>query len=351
VYLFAPVPGEYLIRVRATRVVEDARRDTAVRDQDFALVVSAAFGTPGVGIVTFNQPIYRAPDLIRLVLVDYDLAGQPSVNLTVRSGVEPAGEIVTLSAHGVSGLFTGAVATATSPGSGQLQIAHGNVIEAVYADAAPPASRVFTALADLQPPIITNVSATNQFGQIVVSWNTDEDARAVVYFGTNTPNVALTNAAFDVEHQLPLPDFPDGAVIRYFAVAQDMAGNRATNNNSGSFFTITNVRPPAVFLLDSYTDSGGFIAAPPLSGYTDTLHLRLPPSGGGGGAGDDPSGRRWGGGHDGHLPPSSGRGGAGDGHGGRRWGGGHDGHLPPSGPGGGAGDGPGFRWWCGSHGG
>jgi hypothetical protein len=54
-------------------------------------------------------------------------------------------------------------------------------------------------------------------------------------------------------------------------VAEDEAGNRSTNDNGGAFFTITNVQPPAVLLLDSYADNG-FIAVPPLSGYTDALN-------------------------------------------------------------------------------
>lgn len=272
VHLFTPVPGEYIVRVRASRVVQDARRDTAAIDQDFALVVSGAFGIPGVGILTFNRPVYRAPDQIRLTLVDYDLAGQPNVNVLLRSGAEPAGESVTLLAHGSSGLFTGAIATATSPAIGQLQIAHGNVIEAVYADAAPPANRLFTALADLFPPVIANVRATNRFGQSVVSWTTDEETKAVIYYGLSAPSLAQTNIVFDTAHEFALLNFPPDAVIRFMAVAEDAAGNRTTNDNGGLLFTVTNLPAPGVFLLDSYTDSGGFIAAPPLSGYTDALN-------------------------------------------------------------------------------
>lgn len=273
VHLYAPAPGEYLIRVRGSRIVEDARRDTPALDQDFALVVSGGFGTPGVGIVTFNRDVYTAPDQIRLSLVDYHLAGQPSANVLLRSTLEPLGENLTMLANGITGLFTGAVATATGPASadGKLQLAHGDLIEAVYADAAPASNRVFTALADLLPPIISNVQAANQFGQVVVSWDTDEDANSIVYYGTTTPNLALTNAILDISHQFTLANLGANAVIKYFAVAQDEAGNRATNNNSGSFFTITNTQPPAVLLLDSYTDNGGFIAAPPLAGYTDAL--------------------------------------------------------------------------------
>jgi hypothetical protein len=271
VHLHAPVPGEYLVRVRGTRVVEDARSDTSAVDQDFALVVSGGFGTPGVGLVTLDRAAYRAPAQIRLTLVDYDLAGQPSAGVLVRSTREPAGEGVTLLAHGVTGLFTGAVATATGSAQpdGLLQIAHGNLIEAVYADASPPGNRVFSALADLEPPIISDVRGTNQFGQVIVSWNTDEDARSAVYYGTATPDQSLTNLTLNMEHQFALVNLPPGAVINFMAVAEDAAGNRSTNDNAGAFYTITNTQPPVVLLLDSYADT--LLAPPPLSGYTDAL--------------------------------------------------------------------------------
>ena len=273
VHLYAPVPGEYVVRIRASRVVEDARHETQPVDQDFALVVSGHFGTPGVGIVTFSRGVYRAPDQITLALVDYDLAGQSSVNVLLRSGAEPAGELLTLQASGNGGVFTGAMATATGPALADhaLQIAHGNVIEAVYADALPAASRTAAARADLQPPVMSDIQATNQFGQIVVTWDTDEDAYSEVYYGIATPNLAVTNRMLDLVHEFTLANVPAGAAVNYFVVSQDEAGNRSTNNNGGAYFTVINQQPPDVLLLDTYTDNGGFIQPPPLSGYTDAL--------------------------------------------------------------------------------
>ena len=274
VHLAAPVPGEYLIRIRATRVVEDARSDTPAVDQDFALVASGTFAAPGVGIVTFDRRVYRAPDQINLTLVDYNLAGHSSATIQLRSGAEPLGETITLHANGSSGLFTGAVATATGPAitDGNLQIAHGNLIEAVYADAAPAASRVFSAQADLQPPVISDVQATNIFGQPTVLWNTDEDARGELYYGSPAPSLALTNRLLDVSQEFSPANLPANTAVKFFVVAQDEAGNRATNNNGSSFFNLTNTQPPTALLLDSYTDNSGFVAAPPLSGYTDALN-------------------------------------------------------------------------------
>ncbi len=273
VHLARPVPGEYLIRIRGSRVVADARRDTAMLDQDFALVISGRFGASGTGIVTFDRAVYRAPDQIKLALVDYDLAGQPTAKVLLRSGAEPIGELITLQANGSRGLFTGTVATASGPAlsDGQLQLAHNNVIEAIYADSQPTSNRVFTARADLLPPVISAVHATNQFGQIAVSWTTDEAARAELYYGTPTPNLARTNHMLEVTQEFTLANVAANAVVQYFVVAQDEAGNRSTNNNTGSYFSITNTQPPEILLLDSYTDSGGLVAAPPLAGYTDAL--------------------------------------------------------------------------------
>ncbi len=274
VHLYAPVLGEYLIRVRAARVVEDARKDTAaVLDQDFALVISGTFAAPGVGIVTFDRSVYRAPDEIKLTLVDHNLAGQASTSILLRSTTESAGETITLRAAGSSGLFTGIVTTAVGPAipDGKLQIIHGNTIEAIYTDASPAASRISTATADLLPPVISNVLGTNQYGQIAVSWETDEDSVAVVRYGTNELYLSLTNAVLDIAHTFYLPNIPPNAVIKFLAVAQDEAGNRATNNNGGAFFTITNAQSPSVLLIDSYTDSGGLIAPPPLTGFTEAL--------------------------------------------------------------------------------
>lgn len=272
VHLTAPVPGEYVIRVRGTRIVEDARIDTPAVDQDFALVASGTFGTPGNGIVTFNRSVYRAPDLIKLTLVDYDLAGQPTVPLQLRSGTEPLGEIYTLKANGNNGSFTGSVATAIGPASndGKIQVAHGDLIEAVYNDAAPVAARSFSAHVDLLPPVISGLRSTNQFGQLSVLWNTDEDARGEIHYGISTPNTSVTNLIFDGSQEAALPNLPIDAVVRFFVVAQDRAGNRGTNNNAGNFYTVTNTQPLSILLVDSYAENG-FIEVPPVSGYTAAL--------------------------------------------------------------------------------
>jgi subtilisin family serine protease len=267
VYLAAPLPGEYVVRVRARQVVEDARADTPADDQDFALVISASIAPPGNGILTFDRPAYTVPGLIKLTLVDHNLAGQTTVDILLQSTTEPTGEVITLRSSGVTGLFTANVATATGPPvpDGQLHIRHGDSIEALYEDALPPATRTFTARADLLPPVIANVGVSTRFGRTFVSFSTDEDAVSSVRYGTNGLSYSATNRFFDTVHELALTNVFPNLPYRFLVIAEDAAGNRATNGPR----SFTAEQSPTVLLVDAYTDM--LFSVPPLTGYTDPL--------------------------------------------------------------------------------
>jgi hypothetical protein len=273
VHLAAPVAGEYVVRIRARNVPMDARRDSAAVDQDFALVVSGSFAAPGTGIVTFDRRIYTAPSVIKLRLVDYNLAGQPSVAITLRSSLETPGETITLFASGNTGSFTGAVATATGSAAtdGVLQIQHGNTITAVYQDAAPSAQRLFTAQADLLPPVISGVFTTNRFGKVQVHWTTDEPARSLLIYGTNTTLGSVQTNSLLLTNHTAVADGQVSGQTNYFAlVCSDEAGNRTTNNNSGQLFQYVVPFAPPILIVDAfYADL--LDPPPPIENYTDAL--------------------------------------------------------------------------------
>lgn len=272
VHLTAPVAGEYLVRIRARNVPMDARRDSAAVDQDFALVVSGRFAPPGTGIVTFDRRIYTAPSVIKLRLVDYNLAGQANVAITLRSTAEPNGENITLLASGTTGSFTGSVATATGTAlaDGVLQIQHGNTITAVYQDAAPPAQRLFTAQADLLPPVISGVFTTNRFGKTQVHWTTDEPARSLLLYGTNTALGSVQTNSLWLTNHTAIADGQVSGQTNYFAlVCTDEAGNRTTNNNAGQLFKYVVPFAPPLLVVDGYY--GDIFIQPPIENYTDPL--------------------------------------------------------------------------------
>ncbi len=273
VHLWTPLPGEYVIRVRARNVVTDARADTPGLDQDFALVVSASIAPPGTGILTFDRLRYRAPDQMRLALVDHDLAGAPTATIVLSSTTEPTPETLVLQASGASGTFTGVVATVTGPAvpDGRLQVSHGDVIQARYQDAAPPATRLFTATADLLAPVISNLHVTNRFGRAEVRWTTDEPASSIVRYGSNLPlSLSITSATFTTTHAVPLTGLISGTTNFFFIVCADLAGNGVTNDNNGGLFVVVPPRAPAILMVDGFVED--FLLEPPdLGNYTRCL--------------------------------------------------------------------------------
>lgn len=273
IYISAPAPGEYMLRVRTRKVAQDARRDTPAADQDFALVISGNIPPPETGSILLDRTHYTVPGRIRVKVFDLDLAGVPSVNVTLRSATEPNGLTLTLRPLNSSGVFTGSVATATGPAASDnlLQIAHGNWIRADYFDNSEQVTNTANALADLIAPVISAVAITNEFGQMIATWNTDEPATGIVRFGTNsTLNRAVTNNFLTLRHALELGDLVPGVTYYFAIVSTDAAGNVRTNNNGGTNFNFISLPASTVLLVDAYVHNieDTFI---PLSSFTSAL--------------------------------------------------------------------------------
>ncbi len=277
VHLAAPAPGDYLIRVRARNVVEDIHsRGNVAPQQDFALVVSGDIPAPGVGLVVFDRTAYAAPGTIHVKVIDADLAGQPSVNVLLKSSTEVGGEFISLVPSSASGIYTGVVATVTGPATkdGQLQIAEGDSIEADYQDVSPAAVRSASAVADLAPPVISSVTLTNRFGKEVISWRTDEPATAVVFYGAGADlTLAATNPVVEIEHEVELNELTAEATYRFYVMAIDEAGNVSVDNQNGQFYSFVAKPAATVLLVNAYTPDDPLFQGTevPVTTYTDAL--------------------------------------------------------------------------------
>jgi subtilisin family serine protease len=276
VHLSQPLPGDYLVRVRARHVVQDARLDTASIDQDFALVISGDLARPGVGSVLLDRPAYTAPSLIQLSVFDTARAASNTVSVLVKSTTEPNGENFTLQSSGNYGAFTGAVATVTGPqrAGGKLQIQNGDTIEADYFDSSG-VKRIATASADLVPPGVSGVTATVDLGVITITWQTTEPASSIVRYGTNlTFNLATTNSALVTSHSVRLTKLIPGQTYFFYIVSADAAGNVVTDNDSGAYFSFVGVPTTTVLLVDDYDTAGEEAAGAPVIDdgvYTNAL--------------------------------------------------------------------------------
>ena len=271
--LGAPIPGEYIVRVRARNVVVDARSDTEAVDQDFALVISGELEPPGFGVITLDRETYTVGSVIQLKLFDSDLAGQSSAVARIGGTSQTNALEVRLEAAGGGGLFTGSVMTALAPevNDGRLHLADGDLIQAEYEDGSPAGLRTAQARADLRPPVISGLVQTNWNGIPVIAWQTDTPASGTLYYGTNASGfLAVTEAELTLAHQVTLNNLASGVTNFFWLVATDAAGNAATNNNEGGFYTLVSTAVPAVLLVNDYeTDEDSINLR--VSDYTDAL--------------------------------------------------------------------------------
>lgn len=276
ILISSPAPGDYLVRVRGSRIVQDALTNTTAIDQDFALVTSGNLTRPGVGIILLDRPSYTAPSAMQIVVLDAARAASSTVSVLVTNRTAHLFTTKTLNAAGNYGAFTGSVTTVTGvAGAGQIQIAHGDNLEADYFDSSAT-KRVATAVADLVSPAISAVTATTDLGVLTITWQTGEPANSVVRYGTNSANLNLgvTNAAFVTSHMVKLTKLIPSKTYYFLVGSTDTAGNATTNNNSGAYFTFTGLATPTVLLVDAYdtaAESANGATVIPDGTYTNML--------------------------------------------------------------------------------
>jgi hypothetical protein len=254
VFLSQPATGDYLIRVRGHSVVQDARVDTSEVDQDFALVTSGDLLRPGTGVILLDHSVYTAPEAMQIRVFDANRAASNCVHVLVTNLTSGAWLVSPLQRDGNYGYFTGAVTTVVCPaGAGEIQVADGDRLAAEYVDSGGT-NRVATATTDLTEPVITSVAATVDLGILTLTWLTSEPATSVVCYGTNSSNLNLvaTNLALVTNHVIKLNGLVMGATYYYRIIGSDLAGNVATNDNSGAFYTFVGIGKPIVLLVDAY---------------------------------------------------------------------------------------------------
>jgi hypothetical protein len=276
VFLSQPAPGDYLVRVRASKIVQDAVSNTPAIDQDFALVMSGDLARPSVGIILLDRASYTAPGVMQIEVLDAARAASNTVSVLV-TNLTAHRSVTNLShASGNYGAFTGAVATVTgTAGAGQIQIANGDALEADYFDSTGT-KRSATAVADLGSPVISSVASSTDVGVLTITWQTSEPATSIVRYGTNSSNLNLgvTNLALVTSHVVKLTGLIPGKTYYFLIVSSDAAGNTATNNNGGAYYTFTGLATPTVLLVDAYDtaaeEANGSTVIPD-SAYTNVL--------------------------------------------------------------------------------
>ena len=249
VYIQTPTAGVYTIRITGAAI--------ACGPQNFALVVSGAL-EDGYGNVFLDRTVYDDSDTIGISAEDTNNpATSIDVILTTTSGDN---EIVSVPATTAgSGVFRGGTIDTglgiIHTGDGMLQVFHGDIITATYADASPAHDSLAYARVDLKGPVITNVHADGILPTIaVINWDTDENADSTVYYG-NTTSLGSTSSvtALAVNHKVILKGLSPATVYYYDVESTDYSGHSVRDDNGGEhyiFSTCSVGEGPLILLVD-----------------------------------------------------------------------------------------------------
>jgi hypothetical protein len=208
-----------------------------VGPQPFALVATGSLDA-GYGRVQLDRVAYSEGDTIRIRVDD---ASASSVVVHVTSGMEPAGEDVTLAGGGASEVWRGSIRTAfgTPVRDGVLQVREGDTLTATYQDLVPPHTSTTTAKVLASGPTIHDVfvkdiSATSA----TVAWSTSEPATTEVRYGTNASSLSLNATTSDLttSHAIALPKLAPAAGYFFAVTSKGRLGNATTDTNAGLLY-------------------------------------------------------------------------------------------------------------------
>ena len=237
-----PVAGPYRVEVVGYNV--------PVGPQPFSLCASPRLNKcSSAGTLALDRPKYMCQTVATLRVVDCDLNTDPQTSETavvvIASTTEPAGEPVTLTETGPdSAVFVGTVLLDTANVAGVLAVTPGDTLTATYSDADNGRGGVnvevtATAVVDCDPPVISNVQASPvQPRSATITLTTDEPARVTVRWGTACESLQglQLDTSFRTAHSLLLANLAENTAYYFVIDAEDEAGNRITDDNSGQCY-------------------------------------------------------------------------------------------------------------------
>ncbi|MBN1868844.1 hypothetical protein JW916_16315 [Candidatus Sumerlaeota bacterium] len=239
---------------------------------DYDLVVTEQNATPyegticasvsSDGVVLLDKEFYSGSDRIGVFLGDQDLESSATCDVTLTSDSGDTETLTLTESVPATGMFTGTLATTTTSGTiedGWLQVAHGTTITVTYADAdtgsGVPETKIDTAAADCQPPVISNVQVLSALDVTAsIGFDTDEPTTGRLRCGTAAggPYTILeSDPAFGTTHLFDLSGLTPTTTYYFDVAAGDAVGYATSDDNGGACYSFTTSAGP----LDRYAVS------------------------------------------------------------------------------------------------
>jgi hypothetical protein len=249
-----------------------------------SLMAFLAPGSDGAASVAFDNRRYGLPSGAIIEVGDSDLKGAGTVTVKVRSDTDATGITLVLAETGEPGVFQGQftlVRSSEAAGSGRLRAAEGDTVTAEFVDQPAGGTVRATAVIDTVPPTLVAAPVVEpDFESAVVSWDTSEDADALVEFGETT---RLGRTAYDPglgkSHALSLDGLAIDRVYFFRVTSRDRAGNPVVDDNQGKLYTFRTLKPLSLPWSDDLEQGDGNWTVVDSDGSGGTWTLGLPANG------------------------------------------------------------------------
>lgn len=214
-------------------------------------------------IINFDRNYYTCLNSPNIRLIDFDLEGEPSVNVTLETDGGDH-ETVMLESSTRPWLFEYIVTMAVGAPiieDGTLQISHGQTITVIYEDAddgtGNPTTEIDSAVIDCQGPIISNVQIEwVTCWAAVVIFQTDEVSIGSIRCGLSCggPYTIIRNGVeYTTSHRVLLNGLTEGTDYYFVVDASDIAGNQTTDDNGGACYQFsTTLEPVPIYVPADY---------------------------------------------------------------------------------------------------
>ncbi len=252
VHVDAPEAGGWRIEVRGF--------DVPSGPQSFSICASPnLFQCGSQGLVQLGSSSLACDATAGVHVVDCDLNADDlvveTVDVTVTSTSEPAGELVTLTETGpASANFVADLPLSTSDSPGVLLVAEGDSIVATYVDADDGNGNTNVTLTatsgvDCTSPVISNVAVSDVTATSArIDYDVDEPGTGRVDYGTvcGAPS-GMAPSNLQTHHTVVLNGLADGTTHVFTVTATDPAGNLTIDDAGGLCYAFDTPEVPDAF--------------------------------------------------------------------------------------------------------
>ncbi|MHC4647582.1 MAG: S8 family serine peptidase [Planctomycetota bacterium] len=214
------------------------------------------------GLVTFDRDLYSCSAAMGLFLSDLDLAGNGTHNIVVTTDAGDLEDVTLFEDPCSPGTFSGTIQAASGDPivqDGLVQLRHGQIITAVYEDAdngtGVPATVADTAIADCQPPVISDIELDPIGPEPTLAFRTSEPATASVLLALacgREPVIVTIDSNLVTAHTVKLTGVSPYTEYFFSISAVDYAGNETVDDKHGRCYRFTTTGPANMYVPGRY---------------------------------------------------------------------------------------------------